>query len=289
MTRTNVRDLGGHRCVLRGGADGQVRQGMIFRGADPKTYAGPSTMPFLATIRTILDLRDDREARGISGECPTAQHDFVDLQLTANSQDLVSIGSRRVRVRVPLVQLSSVAPGLFWECGWVDRGRVVFLLATCRTHEARKLLVKAANHEGLYWFSRIIIEYSGRNLAEALRVLLEATPPVLFHCSLGKDRTGLVSALFLTICGVPREDIIQDYSISASQIAESVHAERLHREADHALKKMGVMGGNFGGSDPEVMEKCLELIDAKGGVRAYLEAHGFSGEMQDKLQDKFTK
>lgn len=36
----------------------------------------------------------------------------------------------------------------------------------------------------------------------------------LYHCSAGKDRTGLMSALFLTILGVPRETIMRDYLAS---------------------------------------------------------------------------
>lgn len=36
----------------------------------------------------------------------------------------------------------------------------------------------------------------------------------MFHCTAGKDRTGIAAALVLTILGVPRETIIEDFEMS---------------------------------------------------------------------------
>jgi len=38
--------------------------------------------------------------------------------------------------------------------------------------------------------------------------------PAVYHCTAGKDRTGWAQAIFLTIMGVPREAITQDYLLS---------------------------------------------------------------------------
>ena len=37
---------------------------------------------------------------------------------------------------------------------------------------------------------------------------------VLFHCTAGKDRTGVVAAILLWLCGAGREDILADYILS---------------------------------------------------------------------------
>ena len=37
---------------------------------------------------------------------------------------------------------------------------------------------------------------------------------VLYHCTEGKDRTGMVTALLLTVLGVSREDIVSDYLLT---------------------------------------------------------------------------
>ena len=50
--------------------------------------------------------------------------------------------------------------------------------------------------------------------AEAFRVMGAAPGGVLFHCSAGKDRTGTLSAILLTLADVPEEQIVQDYLLS---------------------------------------------------------------------------
>ena len=37
----------------------------------------------------------------------------------------------------------------------------------------------------------------------------------MYHCTAGKDRTGIVSALLLGLAGVPRDTIVEDYALSA--------------------------------------------------------------------------
>ncbi len=52
-------------------------------------------------------------------------------------------------------------------------------------------------------------------IAQAITIL--AAPeslPAMFHCSAGKDRTGVLAALLLGALGVPDETIVADYSLS---------------------------------------------------------------------------
>jgi protein-tyrosine phosphatase len=54
----------------------------------------------------------------------------------------------------------------------------------------------------------------------ALEVLAgpEARPAV-FHCTAGKDRTGLLAALVLSLLGVPEETVVADYALSGEAMA----------------------------------------------------------------------
>lgn len=54
-----------------------------------------------------------------------------------------------------------------------------------------------------------------RGLDEALS---DSAGPVLVHCTVGKDRTGLVAALLLLACGVRPADVIADYVLSDDRI-----------------------------------------------------------------------
>src|SRR5436190_2005958 len=52
-------------------------------------------------------------------------------------------------------------------------------------------------------------------IRRALHLLAEpGAVPLVFHCAAGKDRTGVVAALTLSLLGVSDDDIATDYSLS---------------------------------------------------------------------------
>ena len=54
----------------------------------------------------------------------------------------------------------------------------------------------------------------------ALEVLAASEArPAVFHCTAGKDRTGLLSALVLLLLGVPEETVVADYALSGAAMA----------------------------------------------------------------------
>jgi rhodanese-related sulfurtransferase len=57
-------------------------------------------------------------------------------------------------------------------------------------------------------------------IAKAFRALIEAPAdaPVVVHCKSGKDRTGVLVALWLELVGVPREVIAADYAVSEERL-----------------------------------------------------------------------
>ncbi|MFC5905621.1 tyrosine-protein phosphatase [Streptacidiphilus monticola] len=61
-------------------------------------------------------------------------------------------------------------------------------------------------------------EVAEDGVAEIRQVLeLVADPgsgPLLFHCASGKDRTGLVAALVLTLLGVPEADVVAEFALT---------------------------------------------------------------------------
>ena len=60
-----------------------------------------------------------------------------------------------------------------------------------------------------------MLEDAGGQILGALEVL--AAPdalPAVFHCTAGKDRTGVLSAIVLSLLGVPEETVVADYALS---------------------------------------------------------------------------
>jgi protein-tyrosine phosphatase len=58
-----------------------------------------------------------------------------------------------------------------------------------------------------------MLESGYRSVRDSLDVIASGEP-VVFHCMAGKDRTGLVAAVLLSILGVDPEDIAADYELT---------------------------------------------------------------------------
>ncbi|HTE85306.1 MAG TPA: tyrosine-protein phosphatase, partial [Dehalococcoidia bacterium] len=106
--------------------------------------------------------------------------------------------------------------------------------------------------------------------------------PVLFHCFAGKDRTGLVAALMLSLARVDPEAIGADYAETDIQLAGR-YEEWLAKAAPERLETMR----DELRCPPEWMLSTLENVEKKwGGVEAYLEAAGLSSSTISRLQSK---
>lgn len=90
----------------------------------------------------------------------------------------------------------------------------------------------------------------------------------IIHCSAGKDRTGIMSALLLRVAGVDDETIIKDYAATTEYAAELLAAtgDRLKRFGvrENAIKKLM-------SSEPATMAGLLAYLDEHfGSAEAYL-------------------
>jgi hypothetical protein len=118
------------------------------------------------------------------------------------------------------------------------------------------------------------------NFAKAVTTIGRAPEGgVLVHCQGGKDRTGLVVALLLTLAGVPPEDIAADYGLSA------VNLVRLTEEwiaaagdEDERERRRRISHG-----DPQAMLDVLAELEARyGSIRSYLLVAGARDDDLDR-------
>ncbi|WP_343210255.1 tyrosine-protein phosphatase [Anaerolentibacter hominis] len=63
-----------------------------------------------------------------------------------------------------------------------------------------------------------ILSKNKERIAEILNCVCGCLPEgaVLFHCTAGKDRTGILAALVYLLCGVESADIVADYQVSVT-------------------------------------------------------------------------
>jgi protein-tyrosine phosphatase len=108
---------------------------------------------------------------------------------------------------------------------------------------------------------------------------------VLVHCMGGKDRTGLVVALLLTLVGVPPEQIAEDYGLSARNLAprSAQWIEQAVDETQREWRRRVVRG------EPQAMLHVLIELEARyGSVRDYLLAGGATEEDIDRARARLV-
>jgi protein-tyrosine phosphatase len=102
---------------------------------------------------------------------------------------------------------------------------------------------------------------------------------VLVHCQGGKDRTGLVVALLLSLAGVPRDEVVEDYAISERNLAERQAQWEAEAESEEDLARRRQIGL----CPPEAMRGVLDELERRyGGVREYLLAAGATEDELDR-------
>jgi len=118
---------------------------------------------------------------------------------------------------------------------------------------------------------------------EALEII--ANPknlPLVFHCSAGKDRSGVLAAILLSVLGVADEDIIQDYTLSASQM--KAFLERWDNDPVIAEIHNSLPGYHLLAT-PESMELFLTAMRREhGSIEDYLYAQGAEPALVENLK-----
>ncbi len=114
--------------------------------------------------------------------------------------------------------------------------------------------------------------------------------PVLLHCHVGKDRTGVATALLLTALGVRREAILADYEETGRRIdivEETRHIARsLNKLLGHTVDP-GALDA-LGRTDPAYLDSAFTAIDRDwGGIDAYLAASGITTSRRERLATLF--
>jgi protein-tyrosine phosphatase len=88
--------------------------------------------------------------------------------------------------------------------------------------------------------------------------------PAVFHCSAGKDRTGVVAALVLGFLGVPRDVIVEDYALSAEAMGALL--ERIKEEYAEAVAEVERYAPAVISVSPGTMSAFLDALEDEHGT-----------------------
>lgn len=146
----------------------------------------------------------------------------------------------------------------------------------------------AARAEGAFSLGRLYVwwaELAGSEIAGAFSALAESIDsPVVFHCSVGKDRTGVMAALLLDALGVDDETIVADYALTSSSIADIIEWARRDGvlTAENEAQVMPALA-----VDSEAIRGLLAHLRSEfGGAGEYLKAQGLAPSAMQRIRER---
>lgn len=231
-------------------------------------------------IKTLIDLRTNTEKRSDEHD-KQVEKVYPTVPLT---QKRAAEGRQRFHTNV--LSYSTLFKGFVLPASPGTKARVLraFFAAgedTGRLKSAKAMLCReVVSPRGLVSLYILMLSQSAALLKKVLMLCSDPqNHPVLFHCSSGKDRTGLIAALIQSVCGVSEEEILDSYADSETYLAPVLE---LIAEED---RKRG-LSEEFDGTPRHAMEKTFEYIkESYGDVRGYLVAIGFTHEHQRQLRE----
>lgn len=127
-----------------------------------------------------------------------------------------------------------------------------------------------------------MVKKTPRLLCSALTTIIEGLRQgaVLFHCSAGKDRTGVVAAAILYLLGVDEADITADYQVSCTYNKNGVNKmfeQLMEASPERSMNLSGEKAKELLGSDAKTMETLLDCF-AEIHLEEYVKAYGLTEE-----------
>jgi protein-tyrosine phosphatase len=122
----------------------------------------------------------------------------------------------------------------------------------------------------------------GRHIVEALEVIADPkNHPMVFHCAVGKDRTGMLAAVLLSLLGVAEKDIVQDYTLSEPYMDELLARLKNNPKKDDPPLDIP---DYFWKAGAESMKLFLNTIKREhGSVAQYVAAMGGKPDLAERL------
>ena len=129
------------------------------------------------------------------------------------------------------------------------------------------------------------IDVNADSVVSALRLIADpANRPVFIHCTAGKDRTGIVIAMLLSLLRVDDEVIVADYHVTTKNMAPIL--ERIRNAPVFKANGLADAPAWIFDSEPETMREFLARLRAvHGGAEQWALAHGLTIDEIGRLRE----
>ncbi len=266
----NARQLGGYVC-----ADGRkIKDGVLLRSAALTTLSSGDAkiLEEKYRLKNIIDLRTKLEKKMFSDK-------------TVNG---AAYNSLTVYENFSYSEKTFEMMGKFFN---PNKNEPSIIDTNPRVLDMMLKSLKAKEVEKMY--SSVLLRDDGqKGYAGFFNVLLN-TPDdgaVLWHCSQGKDRAGLASALLLCALGADDETVKQDYLLSNEFYAKDIAKfEKLGERCDLSPEDMRELLMIWGVNDFYLNLAIGSVKNEYDSVRGYLNHIGVSDDDIETLRNKFLE
>jgi len=136
---------------------------------------------------------------------------------------------------------------------------------------------------GEIYLYRVSEKPFGKRLADALEIIAEPeNHPLVFHCSAGKDRTGVLAAMVLTAMGIVDDDVVEDYALSAPCMKDI--RDRMASDPETAPGVKDLPEFQWEASAHSMVTFLSLLRREYGSADGYLKSNGASSSLVDRLK-----
>jgi protein tyrosine/serine phosphatase len=152
--------------------------------------------------------------------------------------------------------------------------------------KAKRRTQPAERRDDDYWASHYLGYLANRpdSVLAALQVIAESRGATIVHCAAGKDRTGTVVGLALSVAGVSDAHVVEDYVATGERI-QRVVARLLERPAYGEVLREQTLDHHL--PRPETMARILTVLSEQhGGAAGWLVEQGWDDSQVQALRDR---
>jgi protein-tyrosine phosphatase len=128
-----------------------------------------------------------------------------------------------------------------------------------------------------------LLDNNHKKFAAIFRALISTEGACIINCTAGKDRTGVIAMLLLSLAHVDEEIIVEDYAISAVNLSAFVSFQKAQ-----SLSNGQELPNYIFSSNPEDMKITIKhLKDKYKNAEGYFTMCGIIGEEIEELRKRF--
>jgi protein-tyrosine phosphatase len=243
----------------------------------------PSRHLKFASVMNFRDIGGYRAEKGgtVAWRRVFRSGEFRDLTREELGRLTVELGVKTViDLRSPF-ELKHNGRGLLAGAG-MRYCNVPFIIENETLEDNEKRYLSCSNM-GEFYLKLISHKNYGGRIIEALEIIAEpANFPLVFHCAVGKDRTGMLAAMLLSLLGVKDSDIIEDYVLSQPYMDELL--EKIGKGPEESVN-LPPVPAYFWLASRESMVLFLDALRRDyGSIEGYLTSMGGDRSLKARLR-----